>query len=74
MALGRIPAVAATRLTRLILALGDYVMTLNGEDAAGNAAAEDTATLSVVDELPAGVIGQVKLSRSRSTRRYPARV
>lgn len=56
------------------LALGDYAMTLNGVDAAGNAAVEKTATLSVVDELPAGVIGRIKQSRSRSNRRYPARV
>lgn len=33
------------------LALGDYAMTLNGEDANGNAAIEASATLSVVDEL-----------------------
>ncbi|MDX1558668.1 MAG: Ig-like domain-containing protein [Marinobacter sp.] len=33
------------------LALGDYTMTLNGEDANGNAATEQTATLSIVNEL-----------------------
>lgn len=34
------------------LALGDYAMTLNGEDAAGNAAVEASGTLRVVDEIP----------------------
>ncbi|ARM83981.1 hypothetical protein [Marinobacter salarius] len=56
------------------LALDTYPMTLNGQDAAGNDAVEATATLSVVAELPPGVIGRVKQSRPRSNRRYPARV
>lgn len=34
------------------LALGDYAMTLNGMDAAGNAAVEDAATLKIVNEIP----------------------
>ncbi|MBP53213.1 MAG: hypothetical protein Unbinned8699contig1000_56 [Prokaryotic dsDNA virus sp.] len=33
------------------LALGDYPMTLNGQDANGNAAVEASATLRVVDEM-----------------------
>lgn len=33
------------------LSLGSYTLTLNGEDAAGNAAVEQNATLSIVDEL-----------------------
>jgi len=34
------------------LALGDYAMTLNGEDAAGNPASERTTTLRIVNEIP----------------------
>ena len=34
------------------LALGDYTMTLNGEDAAGNAATQKTATLRILDTMP----------------------
>jgi len=41
------------------LALGDYTMTLNGTDAAGNAAVEATGTLSVVAELPSVVFGLI---------------
>jgi len=33
------------------LSLGEYAMTLNGEDAAGNPAVESSATLNVVDEI-----------------------
>ena len=35
-----------------LLALGSYTLTLNGEDAAGNAATEQAATLSVVSTIP----------------------
>lgn len=41
------------------LVLGDYPMTLNGEDAAGNAATEASATLSIVAELPSAVFGLI---------------
>ncbi|MDX1559723.1 MAG: Ig-like domain-containing protein [Marinobacter sp.] len=34
-----------------LLALGNYTLTLNGVDAAGNAATEQTATLSIVEEI-----------------------
>ena len=34
------------------LALGDYAMTLNGMDAAGNAATEKTAALRILDTMP----------------------
>lgn len=36
------------------LALGEYPMTLNGQDAVGNLATEASATLSIVEELPGG--------------------
>ena len=41
------------------LALGDYAMTLNGEDANGNTASEVTATLSIVLELPSAVFALI---------------
>lgn len=41
------------------VALGDYPMTLNGEDAAGNAAVEATGTLSIVTELPSAVFALI---------------
>ena len=41
------------------LAVNDYTMTLNGEDAAGNAAIESQALLSIVLELPTSTLGLV---------------
>lgn len=41
------------------LALGDYAMTLNGQDAVGNAAVEKTATLSIVLELPSSALSVI---------------
>ncbi|OLF82667.1 hypothetical protein AWH63_06590 [Marinobacter sp. C18] len=41
------------------LALDTYPMTLNGQDAAGNAAVEAQGTLSVVAELPVGVFALI---------------
>lgn len=51
------------------LALGDYAMTLNGEDANGNAAIEASATLRVVDEIvttPRGLFQPLFRSLTRS--------
>ena len=40
------------------LALNTYLMTLNGEDAAGNVAQEATSELRIVDELPVTLSGR----------------